>query len=127
MRQSCTRRVSLQQPYDRRIEPEELKVYKVRAKLIGVKQEKDSDLHLIIADLEKPAVRMIAEIPAPGCAEGTGHEKDYEKAKSAVWGISTGIVIEITGVGFFDFLHNTRGGATNGIELHPVLSVRAVQ
>jgi hypothetical protein len=37
-------------PRDRRIEPEELKVYKVRAKLVKVRSEQDSDLHLIIAD-----------------------------------------------------------------------------
>ncbi len=111
-------------PRDRRIEPEELKVYKIRAKLVGVKREKDSDLHLILADLEKPDVRMIAEIPAPQCAEGTGREKDYEKARSTVWAISKGSVIEITGVGFFDFLHDTSGGAKNGIELHPVLTVK---
>jgi hypothetical protein len=114
-------------PRDRRIESEEFKVYRVRARLIEVRQESDSDLHLIIADLEKPDVRMIAEIPAPQCAEGTGHEQEYEKARSLVGGIPRGTVIEVTGVGFFDFLHDTRGGAKNGIELHPVLTVRLVE
>src|SRR6266571_7489046 len=68
-------------PRDRRIEPEELRTYKLRGKLIEVRPEKDSDLHLIVADLDKPDVRMIAEIPAPFCAEGTGHEADYRKAR----------------------------------------------
>jgi hypothetical protein len=114
-------------PRDRRIEPEELKVYRVRAKLMEVKQENDSDLHLIIADLEKPDIRMIAEIPAPQCADGTGHEEEYRKARAVMFGISRGSVIEIVGVGFFDFLHEARGAAKNGIELHPVLIVRVVQ
>src|SRR2546428_2539111 len=43
-------------PRDRRIPPEELKVYKLRGKLIEVRPEKDSDLHLILADPEKPDV-----------------------------------------------------------------------
>jgi hypothetical protein len=111
-------------PRDRRIAPEELKVYKLQAMLIRVKRERDSDLHLIIADLDKPKVRMIAEIPAPQCAEGTGHEDEYNKARALVLRISRGSVIELIGVGFFDFLHDTRGAAKNGFELHPVLSVR---
>src|SRR5712692_8518975 len=49
-------------PRDKRIEPEELKTYKVRGRLIEVRPEKDSDLHLIIADLNQPDVRMVAEI-----------------------------------------------------------------
>src|SRR5438876_4622497 len=35
-------------PRDRRIEPEELRTYKLRGKLIEVRPEKDSDLHLIV-------------------------------------------------------------------------------
>src|SRR5438132_306039 len=50
-------------PRDKRIAPEEFKVYRLRARLLQIRAEKDSDLHLIIADLEKPDIRMIAEIP----------------------------------------------------------------
>jgi hypothetical protein len=114
-------------PRDRRIEPEELKVYKLRGKLIEVRPEKDSDLHLIIADLDKPDIRMIVEIPAPQCAQGTGHEEGYRKARDVLSEISLGSIVEIVGVGFFDFLHDARGGAKNGIELHPVLAVRIIQ
>src|ERR1051326_9029307 len=55
-------------PNDRRIDPEELHVCRVRARLITVFREQDHDLHLVIADLERPQVTMIAEIPAPECA-----------------------------------------------------------
>jgi hypothetical protein len=114
-------------PRDRRIAPEELKVYKLRGTLIEVRPEKDSDLHLILADLGKPDVRMIVEIPAPGCAEGTGREEAYRRARETLTGIPIGSVIEVVGVGFFDFLHDTKGGAKNGIELHPVLSLHRVE
>ena len=110
-------------PHDRRVQPEELRVYRVRARLIEVRREHDSDLHLIIADLDKAYMRMIAEIPTPQCAEGSGHEDDYRRARMALSKISPGSVIEIVGVGFFDFLHDAKGGARNGIELHPILRV----
>ncbi|MSQ21739.1 MAG: DUF3761 domain-containing protein [Dehalococcoidia bacterium] len=32
----------------------------------------------------------------------------------------------MTGVGFFDLIHGQRGVAPNGIELHPVLAIKAV-
>lgn len=111
-------------PRDKRIAPEELKTYKLRATLIQVRKEKDSDLHLIIADLDHPEIRMIAEIPAPECAEGTGREESYRRAREAMARISKGEVIEIVGVGFFDFIHTQIGGAKNGIELHPVLTIK---
>lgn len=114
-------------PRDKRIRPEELKVYKVRATLIQVRSEKDSDLHLIIADLAQPHIRMIAEIPAPFCAEGTGHEEDYRKARIDLSRIPMGSTVEIIGVGFFDFLHDAIGGAKNGIELHPVLKLTLIK
>lgn len=112
-------------PRDKRIAPEELKVYRVKAKLMQVRSEKDSDLHLIIADLDKPEVRMIAEIPAAFCAEGTGYEEEYRKARADLAEIPIGSIVEIIGVGFFDFLHDAIGGAKNGMELHPVLKIRA--
>ena len=76
-------------PQDRRIAPEELQVYRVRARLLEVRREPDSDLHLIIADLDDPNVRMIAEIPAPDCATGSGHEDDYRAARKAALSINS--------------------------------------
>lgn len=111
-------------PYDRRIEPEEFRVYRVKAKLLRVRREQDSDLHLLLADLDEPEKRMIAEIPAPECAIGTGHEEEYRAARSAVATMRVGDVVEVTGVGFFDFLHEQQGAARNGIEIHPVLTIR---
>jgi hypothetical protein len=113
----------IQYPYNKRIDPEELHVYRVRARLLRVRYEKDSDLHLLLVGLNDDTTQMVAEIPAPECAEGTGHEEEYRKARAAVKNIPLGSVIEVTGVGFFDFLHGQRGAAKNGVELHPVLRV----
>lgn len=110
-------------PYDRRIEPEELKEYRVKARLVAIKLEKDSDLHLLLADPEDDKVRMIAEAPAPECAEGTGHEELFRKVREQVGQLHRGDLVVVTGLGFFDFLHEQRGAAKNGIELHPVVSI----
>jgi hypothetical protein len=111
-------------PEDGRIEPEELHAFRVRAKLIEIRREKDSDIHLILGDLDKPEVRMIVEIPAPDCAKGSGHEDDFRRAREVISLTGVGAVLEVTGVGFFDYLHDAKGGAKNGIELHPVLLIK---
>lgn len=110
-------------PRDRRIAPEELQVYRVRAKLLKVTRQQDSDLHLLLADLDDSGARMIAEIPAPECAVGTGHEGEYRAARDALRKIPGNSTIEVVGVAFFDFVHDQRGAAKNGIEIHPVLAV----
>jgi hypothetical protein len=112
-------------PYDHRVAPEELRVYRLRVRFLRLRHEADSDIHLLLADLDQPEKRMIAEIPAPQCAEGTGHEQEYETARKTISSIPPNTVIEIIGVGFFDFIHEQRGAAKNGIELHPVLFLHA--
>ena len=114
-------------PKDSRIEPEELNVYRLRARLLEVRNEKDKDLHLILADLDNPEVRMIAEIPAPECVKGSAHEDEFRQAREAVSAISRNTVVEVIGVGFFDFLHDAKGGAKNGMELHPVLRISVMK
>jgi hypothetical protein len=112
-------------PEDGRIEPEELHVYRVRAKLMEIRREKDSDIHIILADLDRLEIRMIAEIPAPECANGSGHEDAFRQARETVLSMRVETTIEVVGVGFFDYLHDAKGGAKNGIEIHPVLQLKA--
>jgi hypothetical protein len=114
-------------PYDRRVKDEELRVYRVRARLVEMHDEADSDLHLVIAEPDQPDVSMLAVIPASFCALGSGHESDYETARAYARGIAVGSLIEIAGVGFFDTIHSQTGVARNGFELHPVLRIRALQ
>jgi len=113
-------------PRDRRIEPEELRVYRLRARLVKIRHEQDSDLHLILADLDKPSIQMIVEIPAPECGEGSSHQEDYRKAREAMSSIRIDDVVEVSGVGFFDFIHTADGAAKNGFELHPVIKIQRV-
>jgi hypothetical protein len=40
--------------------------------------------------------------------------------------LSSADIVEISGVGFFDFEHGQNGVAPNAIELHPVLAIRRI-
>jgi hypothetical protein len=75
---------------------------------------------------------MIAEIPSPSCIGSSPflpsiryvrskfttayHPTDFWKRPN--------VTVQVTGVGFFDFIHGQSGVAPNGIELHPVLAIR---
>ena len=67
---------------------------------------------------------MVAEIPNADCAKGSGYEEQFKQARAAISQVGLGNVIEIVGVGFFDYLYDARGAAKNGFELYPVLSLR---
>ncbi len=125
-------------PPDRRIPPVELTTYVIKARLIEYKRENDDDFHLVIADPADRTKTMIAEIAAPGCSEQAQKLLDPARREfvhlfghvSKSWSWSSpppgADLIELTGVGFFDFDHGQNGVAPNAIELHPVLSVRPV-
>lgn len=111
-------------PYDHRLSPQELQVFRVRARLLQVRAEADRDLHLQIADPDDEHITMIAEIPAPECARGSNHEADYQAARDTLSRISNNAIIQIDGIGFFDFIHPHQVGHINGFELHPVLRLQ---
>lgn len=123
-------------PADGRVAPIETQTYKVRARLVGYKLERDEDSHVVIADMEDPNKTMIVEIPSPDCAGAcaSGYADEFRKVRAAItqrlgWPteafaeIREDLTVVLTGVGFFDFLHAQTGVATNGIELHPVLKI----
>src|SRR5205807_6428653 len=119
-----------QSPADQRIGPIETQTYKVRARLISYKLEQDGDFHIVIADVEDPGKTMIAEIPSPDCAGAcaSAHVEEFRRARAVIMetsnqASSVSVVVVVTGVGFFDFLHGQTGAAPNGIELHPVLKI----
>jgi len=117
--------------------PAEMKTYKVVAYLEGFKLEADEDFHIVLEDLNDPKMTMVAEMIAGECApEAIRNQSDTLRAS---WQARFGkarprfkkfaahkIKIEITGVGFFDFLHGQTGVAKNGFELHRVLTWREV-
>ena len=111
--------------------------FRVHAKLVEMKLEDDSDIHLVIADPTRTGATMIAEFPAKACTVGatpTARMK-MNRARNALIaacgapgasfrkldGTAT-----ISGVGFFDQIHGQTGVAPNGIELHPVVGISGV-
>ena len=113
-------------PNDRRIAPLEVTTYRVTAVITQISVQDDGDWHLVLRDVEDVRYTMIAEIPLPECAVGSGYEARFRSVRQALRGIRKGARVEVVGVGFFDFLHNQRGRAGNGVELHPVLGISAV-
>jgi hypothetical protein len=115
-------------PTDRRVTPIETQTYKIRAFLVAYKLEADQDFHVVIADVEDPSKTMIAEVPSPECAGAcaSGHAEEFRIARAVIAGLPEPVppvIVVVTGVGFFDFLHGQTGAAPNGIELHPVLKI----
>jgi hypothetical protein len=116
----------------RRIRGAEGTTFRVRAKLVEMKLEDDSDIHLVIADPKRTGATMIAEFPAASCSLGATPKAraKMRRARSALIGACgspsgsfrrLGGTATISGVGFFDQIHGQTGVAPNGIELHPVV------
>ncbi|HYX19777.1 MAG TPA: hypothetical protein VFA98_02920 [Thermoanaerobaculia bacterium] len=102
----------------------ELYVFRVRAVVAAVHGQVDQDLHVLLRDPDDPKVRLIAEVPSPLCASGV-EEASFTQARKTALSIrkrGKPVLVEVTGVGFFDALHK-RGASHNGFELHPVLSL----
>jgi hypothetical protein len=107
----------------------EMHAWRIHVRLLWSKLEDDSDIHLVVADVHTGQT-MIVELVSPACAVGspavaqiTAARAEFVRAcgpASHSFNRLTGTAT-IDGVGFFDFLHNQRGVAPNGIELHPAL------
>jgi hypothetical protein len=118
-------------PDDLPRQPQEMNVYRVEGTIVAFKREKDSDIHLAIADpAPGPHPTMIAEFPAAFCETGALAEGQIDRARSdfeAAYGKPTANFktptgcVTLTGVFFFDKIHGQLGVAPNGAELHPVL------
>jgi len=108
--------------------------YAVRARLLYVKEEADSDFHVVIADPRNGAT-MIAEIPDSACAQGSRVRARIAGARAAFirrFGMPSTThfaripgspLATVTGVLFFDEIHGQKGVAPNGVELHPVIDL----
>jgi len=124
-------------PADSRLAPLELQAFTVRAQLVAIKEESDRDFHLILADPANPSTTMLAEIPSSECsgACSSQYASSFESARTALesrfgmppttafQNVPGTIIVDVTGIAFFDFFHSQRGVAPNAIELHPVLGI----
>lgn len=121
--------------------PVEKREYTLQALLVGFKEEADRDLHVVLADPAHPTHTLIGEVPEPQCSTvaASGHAAQISAVRTAFtqcFGAApaggglkkfTGkVVAKLTGVGFFDVLHGQTGVAPNGIELHPIVKIKAV-
>lgn len=115
---------------------EERRAYRVRAKLLEMKQEADGDFHIVLQGTS--GATMIAQIPDPACAVGSPQIVQLRTARRGfvsrfghpdtqrfqpVPGQPT---LTVYGVLFFDEIHNPpqHGAAPNGAELHPVTAIK---
>ncbi len=112
----------------------ETRTFRVRAALVAMKLEDDSDIHLVIADVRDRRLTMIVEFPNASCTRGASWQARtrMRSARSLLVGAcgsptssfkSLSGKATISGVGFFDELHGQTGVAPNGIELHPAVGL----
>lgn len=112
-------------------QPLEMRVVKIYCYITFYKSEADQDIHLVLKDTSTGQT-IIGEIPSASCSAGSLFYKSIYKSKESFkkYVISSNTlkpgVYEITGVIFFDKVHGQIGVAKNGIELHPILSIRLV-
>jgi hypothetical protein len=109
-------------PQDRRMAPHELKTYVVRGRIVATKFEADQDLHIVLQDPDDGRTTMIVEVPSPACTPGNSLQAKFESARKVLQRAEPGTIVEVAGIGFFDFIHNAAGQAPNGFELHPLIS-----
>jgi hypothetical protein len=122
-------------PPDTRFAPMEYRTFLVQGYVIGYKLESDGDFHVVIAEKNDRTQTLIVEIPDPQCdgAGSSGHAEEYQSARGQLIQIlgsprigltrpNWDVLVNVTGVGFFDVFRGQAGAAPNGFELHPVLS-----
>jgi len=113
----------------------EVTTFRVTAHLDGWKiSPDDKDIHLVILD-PKSRESMIVEFPIAACVPAGASAKNKKRmadARAAIMADCKSVKLSstfrrlrgtasITGIGFFDKIHNQTGVADNGIELHPVV------
>src|SRR6266436_2075890 len=117
-------------PDNQRVQTTETTVWVLNATLTKFVLAYDSDYHMVLTDAAGRT--MIAEIPSPSCvgpgsplAAGIAHARaQFDAMFTATTAFQTvNMPVQITGVGFFDYLEGQEGIAPNGIELHPVIDI----
>lgn len=109
-------------------------VLHVRAVLVGWKYENDKDFHIVIAQPGHTDQTMIVEPPDPSCSTSP-KAAAFAAVRAAFvrcfgaparWKKLPPMLVDLTGLLYFDPLHGQTGVAPNGAELHPLLSVKTV-
>jgi hypothetical protein len=113
-----------------RVAPTEFTVFQIYGTLTQYKLETDVDYHLVLQDENNNTI--IGEVPSPACVGAqspflTGVMNSRAKMDARLSPTSgfkdADLLIQVTGVGFFDNIHGQTGVAPNGIELHAILDL----
>lgn len=115
---------------------EELRVYRVRGRIVEAKLEADGDYHVVLQSMTTRAT-MIIELPAPGCVETSFMKADILIARRVaerllgrltpkMKRLPKPLPVDVEGVLFFDKPHGQAGLAPNGAELHPVRRIKGL-
>ena len=117
----------------------ETTVYSMDCYIVGFKDQKDTDIHVILKDT-KTSETMVAEIISPkddNVKKTSRHKqlkklrkyfvKNIGKPKQSFTMFKDPKLVTITGMGFWDSEHGQKGMAANGREIHPVLSIKLKQ
>jgi len=107
-------------PENGRMRPHEFRTYRVRAVVERITVEDDGDWHLVLSAPGTPGLKLIAELPSPECATSVALANRFRAARDSLRRVPRRGVVDIAGIGFWDYIHNQRNGARNGFELHPV-------
>ncbi len=110
-------------PANARLAPVERTRYVVRAQIARLTTEEDGDWHVILRDPDDPRRTIIAEVPDPRCVRSSGRQAVYAAVRDSLRRVPRQGMAVVHGIGFWDFLHTQKGGAANGIELHPIVLV----
>jgi hypothetical protein len=102
--------------------PFERHIFTVIARVTFLREEADSDYHLI---LQQRGRTMIAEAPASYCDRRAKRRYRIEMATARRRARSCARA-RVTGIAFFDTDHGQTGVAPYAIELHPILKFRCL-
>lgn len=112
---------------------DENKLYTVKCRIIDALPQQDGDIHLALEDVDNPEATIVAEMPDPRCAnvKESPYAENFRLVRNKFLtqyqhGYEDG-VFEIKGVLFHDKRNHGKGGNQEGIELHPVFSIKKVK
>jgi hypothetical protein len=98
--------------------PFEHHIFTVIAQVTFVREEADSDYHVILTE---HGSHLIGETPARWCTRHATARRRQQMQQARLAAKSCARA-RVTGVAFFDYDHGQTGIAPNAIELHPLLA-----
>jgi hypothetical protein len=113
----------------------EYNTFTITCKIREYRIEDDGDKHLVLVSLIDSTKTMIGEIPNLACDTTNKNlfkpkfdscMKEFNKRVMRHQKVEPGLY-RIFGVLFFDKIHGQLGVAPNGVEIHPILSIKKIK